>query len=41
MDLTKREFFIFLPMLFLNFFFGIYPNAVFHYTYLSMLKVLI
>ena len=39
-DLTKREFFIFLPLVFLNLYLGVYPNVILNYTYMSILKVL-
>lgn len=41
MDITKREFFIFLPLCFLNFLLGIYPSCILNYTYISALHLLI
>jgi proton-translocating NADH-quinone oxidoreductase chain M len=35
-DLSKREIHILLPLLFLTFFLGIFPNSIFDFTYLTL-----
>ena len=39
-DLTKREFFIVLPLIFLNFLLGIYPNIIFNFSIFSILNLI-
>lgn len=39
-DITKREFFIILPLILLNFILGFYPNLVFNISYFSILNLL-
>jgi NADH-quinone oxidoreductase subunit M len=39
-DINKREFFILLPFIFLNLFFGIYPNVLLLISYLSVFKII-
>lgn len=39
-DITKREFFLILPFIFLNFLLGFYPDLIFNVTYLSILSLI-
>ena len=39
-DINKREFFILLPMVFLNFLLGLYPNLIFNLVELNLLNIL-
>jgi NADH:ubiquinone oxidoreductase subunit 4 (subunit M) len=39
-DITKREFFIILPLIILNFILGFYPNIIFNISYFSILNLL-
>jgi NADH:ubiquinone oxidoreductase subunit 4 (subunit M) len=40
-DINKRELYIFIPLIILNFILGIYPSLVLNVTYISIINILI